>query len=105
LTPLYASGSIFEKKFQEISAMLNRDELDLLAARLFHMLRPHLNNPAPKWMSLNEACTYAGGMSRETLSGLIDEGHVYAKRIKGSGSKIIVDRETIDVFLNIGRLT
>ena len=84
--------------------MLNRDELDMLAARLFHMMKPHLNNPAPKWMSLNETSAYAGGMNRETLSKLIDEGYIYAKRINGRGTKIIVDRETIDSFLNTGRL-
>lgn len=83
--------------------MLNRDELDLLAARIFHMLRPHLLNPAPRWMSLNEACQYAGGMSRETLSRLIEEGHVYAKKLAEKNGKVIVDRETIDTFLNAGR--
>lgn len=30
--------------------------------------------------------------------------HVYAKRINGPGSKIIIDRETIDKFLDSGRL-
>jgi hypothetical protein len=84
--------------------MLNRDELDLLASRLVQMMKPLMCFTPAKWMSLNEACLYAGGMSRETMSKLIDEGYVYAKRINGTGSKIIVDRETIDKFLNDGRL-
>lgn len=84
--------------------MMNRDELDLLAARLMHQLRPHLCNPTPRWMSMSEACQYAGGIGRETMSRLIDEGHVYAKKIGEKNGKLIIDRETIDVFLNDGRL-
>jgi hypothetical protein len=92
------------KKFQEMNSMLNRDELDLLAARLFHMLRPHLNGGTPRWMDMTSACQYTGGISSKTMSKLIDEGHIYAKRIGGENSKLIIDRETIDAFLNMGRL-
>jgi len=84
--------------------MLNRDELDLLAARLAPMLIMRLNDTTPKWMSITEACQYSGNISRETMTKLIDDGHIYAKRLNGTGSKIIVDRETIDKFLNSGRL-
>jgi len=56
--------------------MMNRDELDLLAARLFHMLRPYLNNNTPRWMSLTEACQYAGGMSRETIDKFLNSGRL-----------------------------
>jgi len=84
--------------------MMTRDELDLLAARLFHMLRPHLANTTPKWLSMAEACQYAGGISRETMSRLIDEGYVYAKKLAEKNGKLIIDRETIDAFLNDGRL-
>ena len=83
--------------------MLNRDDLDLLAARLFHMLRPHLVNHTPKWMSMAEACEYAR-MSRDTMTKLIDEGHVYAKKLAEKSGKYIIDRETIDCFLNNGRV-
>lgn len=84
--------------------MLNRDELDMLAVRLFRMLRPHISNTTPRWLDMNDACQYTGGISSKTMSKLIDEGHVYAKRINGEGSKLIIDRETIDGFLNTGRL-
>lgn len=84
--------------------MMNRDELDLVAARLFHMLRPHLCNPTPKWLNMADACQYAGGISREMMTRLIDEGHIYAKKMADKNGKWIIDRETIDVFLNSGRL-
>ena len=84
--------------------MLTRDDLDLLAARLFHMLRPHLTYSIPKWLDMNDACQYAGCISNKTMKKLIDEGHIYGKQINGEGSKIIIDRETIDSFLNTGRL-
>ena len=83
---------------------MNRDELDLLAARLAPMIIMRMVPHYPKWMSLNEACAYAAGMSRETMSKLIDEGHIYAKKTNDGKGKIIVDRETIDKYLNSGRL-
>lgn len=84
--------------------MLNRDELDLIAARLYHMLRPHLSAGLPRWLDMTDACQYTGGISSKTMTKLIDEGYIYAKRIGGEGSKLIIDRETIDGFLNTGRL-
>jgi len=83
--------------------MLNQDELDLLATRLFMKLQPHMVNATPKWLPLNEACRYAGDMGRAMMTSLIDEGHVYAKRLNYRG-KIVVDRESIDSFLNSDRL-
>ena len=68
------------------------------------MLRPHLANTTPKWLNMTEACQYAGGISRETMSRLIDEGYVYAKKLAEKNGKLIIDRETIDAFLNDGRL-
>jgi len=49
----------------------------------------------PRWLSITEACTYAG-MSDKTLIRYVKDGAIYATR---KGGKWYVDRQSIDSFM------
>lgn len=78
---------------------MNSDELELIAIKLYKKMQPHLVNSTPRWLPMAEACKYAGDISWVVMKKLIEQGHVYAKQLTENG-KLIVDRETIDAFLD-----
>lgn len=51
-----------------------------------------------RWLTVTEACLYAK-MSKNTLMGTIDSGHVFASK---RGGKWIVDRKSIDQYYLCG---
>jgi excisionase family DNA binding protein len=55
-----------------------------------------------RWMKIDEACRYAGGVSRKTLYGAIREGHLHAGRI-GAGRNLVVSDVAIDRWLEDSR--
>jgi excisionase family DNA binding protein len=55
-----------------------------------------------RWMKIDEACRYAGGVSRKTLYGAIRQGHLQAGRI-GAGRNLVVSDVAIDRWLEDSR--
>jgi excisionase family DNA binding protein len=55
-----------------------------------------------RWMKIDEACRYAGGVSRKTLYGAIREGRLQAGRI-GAGRNLVVSDVAIDRWLEDSR--
>ena len=55
-----------------------------------------------RWMKIDEACRYAGGVSRKTLYGAIREGRLQAGRI-GAGRNVVVSDIAIDRWLEDAR--
>jgi len=80
---------------------MTNTEIDLLAERVARRL--NMDRFAPRWLNLKDACAYMGRVSDKYLKGLIEEGHIYARQPGGEGGRYIVDRESIDAFLNAGR--
>jgi excisionase family DNA binding protein len=58
---------------------------------------------AVRWMKAEEACRYAGGISKKTLYGAIRAGHLQAGRI-GAGRNVLVSDIAIDRWLERTRL-
>jgi len=55
-----------------------------------------------RWMKIDEACRYAGGVSRKTLYSAIREGRLEAGRI-GAGRNLVVSDIAIDRWLKRSR--
>lgn len=55
-----------------------------------------------RWMKIDEACRYAGGVSRKTLYSAIREGRLQAGRI-GAGRNLVVSEMAIDRWLEDSR--
>lgn len=55
-----------------------------------------------RWMKVDEACCYAGGVSRKTLYGAIRKGQLQAGRI-GAGRNLVVSDVAIDRWLEDSR--
>ncbi len=51
-----------------------------------------------RWMKIDEACLYAGGVSRKTLYAAIRAGRLEAGRI-GAGRNLVVSDVAIDRWL------
>ena len=51
-----------------------------------------------RWMKIDEACRYAGGVSRKTLYGAIRARRLQAGRI-GAGRNLVVSDAAIDRWL------
>ena len=51
-----------------------------------------------RWMKVDEACTYAGGISRKTLYAAIRGGRLQAGRL-GSGRNVVISDAAIDRWL------
>ena len=55
-----------------------------------------------RWMKIDEACRYTGGVSRKTLYSAIREGRLQAGRI-GAGRNLVVSDMAIDRWLKDSR--
>ena len=55
-----------------------------------------------RWMKIDEACRYAGGVSRKTLYAAIREGRLEAGRI-GAGRNLVVSDVAVDRWLEHSR--
>ena len=55
-----------------------------------------------RWMKIDEACRYAGGVSRKTLYGAIRENRLEAGRI-GAGRNLVLSDVAIDRWLERAR--
>ena len=50
------------------------------------------------WLKVDEACRYAGGVSRKTLYAAVSKGCLKASRI-GAGRNLLFSTEWIDLWL------
>ena len=55
-----------------------------------------------RWMKIDEACKYAGGVSRKTVYAAIRAGRLQAARI-GAGRNLVVSDVAIDRWLEQSR--
>lgn len=63
---------------------------DCITERILQRLKDY--QPVKRWLSMSEACEYAG-KSRNTIRLWIDEGYIHAQKTTGHWE---IDRESID---------
>lgn len=63
--------------------------------QLLEMMHELVNKPAQRWLTISQACIYAGKKSRNTLKQMISEGKISGFK---DGNDWIVDKLSIDKY-------